>query len=418
MTPTTVSQPVSAPTSNAAGTGSDSTTPAVCLSHLTKRYGDVLALDDVSLSVSPGEFLSILGPSGSGKTTTMRMIGGFELPDTGRVEIAGQDVGHLPPHRRAVNTVFQNYALFPHMNVVDNVAYGLKMQGVAKRERRQRAGEMLELVQLAHAGQRKPGQLSGGMKQRVALARALINQPAVLLLDEPLGALDRKLREDMQIELRRIQMTVGITFVYVTHDQEEALSMSDRIVVMRHGRIEQIGDPATVYDAPATRWVADFVGSSSQLQGKLTSAGSPITVATDVAQIVAGHLAPGLKPGDRVTAIVRPEAMHVALPGETVDHPNQLRATVEEILNMGPQAKVVARTAGGLEVVARGPRSGMSAHVVPGAEVIMHFPTEAVRVYAAEAEPGTAAAGADPDAGAVAGVSPLTRDTSALEAAA
>ena len=403
MTPTTVSQ-----------------SPAVCLSHLTKRYGDVLALDDVSLSVTTGEFLSILGPSGSGKTTTMRMIGGFELPDTGSVEIAGQDVGHLPPYRRAVNTVFQNYALFPHMNVEDNVAYGLKMQGVAKKERRQRAGEMLELVQLSHAGQRKPGQLSGGMKQRVALARALINQPAVLLLDEPLGALDRKLREDMQVELRRIQMTVGITFVYVTHDQEEALSMSDRIVVMRHGRIEQIGNPAAVYDEPATLWVADFVGSSSQLQGKLSGTGSEISVQTDVAQIVAGHLAPGLTPGDRVIAIVRPESMHVALPGEPVDHPNRLTATVEEILNMGPQAKVVARTAGGIEVVARGARSTMSASVVPGAEVTMHFPAEAVRVYAADAEVGPVAAGVDSDAGApnALGVSAATLGSQALEAAA
>jgi ABC-type Fe3+/spermidine/putrescine transport system ATPase subunit len=390
MSTTTVSQPASASAANAVGAGAVDA-PAVCLSNLTKRYGDVLALDDVSLTVSTGEFLSILGPSGSGKTTTMRMIGGFELPDTGVVEIAGRDVGHLPPYRRAVNTVFQSYALFPHMNVEDNVAYGLKMSGVGKKERRVRAGEMLELVQLGHARHRKPGQLSGGMKQRVALARALINQPAVLLLDEPLGALDRKLREDMQIELRRIQTTVGITFVYVTHDQEEALSMSDRIVVMRHGAVEQIGAPAQVYDEPETLWVADFVGSSSQLQGKLALQGTDIVVQTDVAQVHAGYMSPDLASGDRVVAIVRPESVHVSVSGEPVDNPNQLQVTVEEILNMGPQAKIVARTAGGIEFVARGPRATMSASIVPGVEVTMHFPTEAVRVYAADPEVGTEA---------------------------
>jgi spermidine/putrescine ABC transporter ATP-binding subunit len=388
MTTTTVSQPASAPAANAGDGGNGASVPIVCLSNLTKRYGDVLALDDVSLSVATGEFLSILGPSGSGKTTTMRMIGGFEHPDSGTVEIAGENVGHLPPYRRAVNTVFQSYALFPHMNVEDNVAYGLKMSGVGKQERRKRAGEMLELVQLQHARHRKPGQLSGGMKQRVALARALINQPDVLLLDEPLGALDRKLREDMQVELRRIQMTVGITFVYVTHDQEEALSMSDRIVVMRHGRIEQIGAPATVYDEPETLWVADFVGSSSQLQGKVTVQGGEILVDTDVAQLRAGYASPGLSTGDRVVAIVRPEAVHIAGPDEAVEHPNSLRVTIEEILNMGPQAKVVARTAGGLELTARGPRAVMPESVRAGAEVTMHFPSEAVRVYAADPEVG------------------------------
>lgn len=394
MSTTTASQTASEPAAAVAGPAPDASSPAVRLSYLTKRYGDVLALDDVSLTVVRGEFLSILGPSGSGKTTTMRMIGGFELPDTGTVEIDGRDVGHLPAYRRAVNTVFQSYALFPHMSVEDNVAYGLKMSGVAKRERRARAGEMLELVQLAHARHRKPGQLSGGMKQRVALARALINQPAVLLLDEPLGALDRKLREDMQIELRRIQMTVGITFVYVTHDQEEALSMSDRIVVMRHGRIEQIGAPATVYDAPETLWVADFVGSSSRLQGRLGMRGPDMSVQTDVAELSVGHVSPGLGSGDRVVAIVRPESVDVAVPGESVDGPNQLRVTVEEVLNMGPQAKVVARTAGGIEFVARGPRAAMPVEVVPGAEVTMHFPADAVRVYAADPE-APAEAGAD-----------------------
>ncbi len=360
--------------------------PAVRITELKKRYGDVVALDNVSLTIGSGEFLSILGPSGSGKTTTMRMIGGFEHPDSGTVEIAGEDVGHLPPYQREVNTVFQSYALFPHMSVEDNVAYGLRMKGVGKRERRQRAGEMLELVQLDHARLRKPGQLSGGMKQRVALARALINHPAVLLLDEPLGALDRKLREEMQIELRRIQSNVGITFVYVTHDQEEALSMSDRIVVMRHGRIEQIGAPADVYDRPESLWVADFVGASSRLAGRVTEISTVVRLETDVASLIGTYASPEVLVGQRAVAIVRPESVGIALPGTPVDAENQVSVTVEEILNMGSQAKIVARTPGGLEVVARGPRVLLDPAVVAGTEVIMHFDSASVRVYGIDAE--------------------------------
>jgi spermidine/putrescine ABC transporter ATP-binding subunit len=360
--------------------------PAVRLTELKKSYGDVLALDNVSLTIGSGEFLSILGPSGSGKTTTMRMIGGFERPDSGAVEIAGEDVGHLPPYQREVNTVFQSYALFPHMTVEDNVAYGLRMKGVGKRERRQRAGEMLELVQLDHARTRRPGQLSGGMKQRVALARALINHPAVLLLDEPLGALDRKLREEMQIELRRIQSSVGITFVYVTHDQEEALSMSDRIVVMRHGRIEQIGAPADVYDRPETLWVADFVGASSRLAGRVTEISEYVRLETDVAPLIGTYASPEVTVGQRAVAIVRPESVGIAPAGSTVEAENQVRVTVEEILNMGSQAKVVARTPGGIEVVARGPRVALDPAVTAGTEVIMHFGSESVRVYGIDAE--------------------------------
>jgi spermidine/putrescine ABC transporter ATP-binding subunit len=362
-------------------------TPAVRLSHLTRRYGDVLALDDVSLSIGTGEFLSILGPSGSGKTTTMRMIGGFEHPDAGTVEIAGSDVGHLPPYRRDVNTVFQSYALFPHMTVEENVAYGLKMKGVGKRERRGQAAEMLELVQLnGHAG-RRPGQLSGGMKQRVALARALVNHPSVLLLDEPLGALDRKLREEMQIELRRIQTTVGITFVYVTHDQEEALSMSDRIVVMRNGRIEQIGSPGDVYDGPATLWVSDFVGSSSHIAGKVSAAGESVRLDTDVAPLDAAWSSPGLAVGDRAVAVVRPEHIEVSGADDAVGV-NAVRVTVEEILNMGSQAKIVALTPGGTELVANVLRKELDASVRPGEAVTMRFKSDAVRLYAPDAVAG------------------------------
>ena len=367
--------------------------PAVRLDGLTKRYGDVLALDGISLEIRAGEFLSILGPSGSGKTTTMRMIGGFEHPDAGSIEIAGRDVADLPPYRRAVNTVFQSYALFPHMTVLDNVAYGLRMAGVGKGQRRTRAAEMLELVQLSGSGHRRPSQLSGGMKQRVALARALVNHPDVLLLDEPLGALDLKLREDMQVELRRIQTTVGITFVYVTHDQEEALSMSDRIVVMRSGHIEQVGTPAETYDTPASLWVADFVGASTRLTGTLEDAGDAVRVRTDVATVEAGWASPGLAAGDRAIVVVRPEEVALAVGSpEGGERVNEIRATVREILNMGAQAKVVAHTPGGAELTARGPRAALDAAIHPGVEVSMSFRPSAARVYAEDpAVDGTAA---------------------------
>src|SRR3954451_10275771 len=232
---------------------------------LAKRYGDVHAVAGVTLDVEHGEFFTFLGPSGSGKTTTLRLIAGFELPDAGRVELGGQDVSRVPAYARDVNTVFQDYALFPHMTVQENVEYGLRIKGVARAERRTRAGEALEMVRLPDVGARKPAQLSGGQRQRVALARAIVNRPRVLLLDEPLGALDLKLRQEMQVELKRIQSEVGITFVYVTHDQEEALTMSDRLAVFDQGRIVQIGAPAQVYEHPATEFVAGFVGTSNVL---------------------------------------------------------------------------------------------------------------------------------------------------------
>jgi putative spermidine/putrescine transport system ATP-binding protein len=233
---------------------------------LAKRYGAVRAVDGVSLDIAHGEFFTLLGPSGSGKTTTLRLIAGFELPDAGRVELGGRDVSHVPPYARDVNTVFQDYALFPHMTVAENVAYGLRIKGIGRSERRARAAEALEMVRLPDVGSRKPAQLSGGQRQRVALARAIINRPRVLLLDEPLGALDLKLRQEMQVELKRIQGEVGITFVYVTHDQEEALTMSDRLAVFDQGRIVQVGAPAEVYEHPATAFVAGFVGTSNLLE--------------------------------------------------------------------------------------------------------------------------------------------------------
>lgn len=241
--------------------------PAVRFSGVSRYFGEVKAVDQVDLDILDREFFTLLGPSGSGKTTCLRLIAGFERPDAGHIYLYDQDVSGLPPYERDVNTVFQDYALFPHMTVADNVAYGLMIKKVPKAERQRRVEEMLDMVRLSGLGQRKPGQLSGGQRQRVALARALINHPRVLLLDEPLGALDLKLRQQMQVELKDIQQRVGITFVYVTHDQEEALTMSDRLAVFNHGRIEQIGSPAEIYEHPATSFVAGFVGVSNLVGG-------------------------------------------------------------------------------------------------------------------------------------------------------
>jgi len=240
--------------------------PDVRLAGVRKTYGDVVAVDGIDLEVAPGEFFTLLGPSGSGKTTTLRMIAGFEIPDAGSVELAGQDVSRLPPYDREVNTVFQDYALFPHMTVADNVEYGMRVRKVPRSERSTRATEALEMVRLSGFESRKPNELSGGQRQRVALARAIVNRPRVLLLDEPLGALDLKLREQMQVELKRIQGDVRITFIYVTHDQDEALTMSDRIAVFNEGRVEQVGVPAEIYERPATRFVTGFVGVSNLLE--------------------------------------------------------------------------------------------------------------------------------------------------------
>jgi putative spermidine/putrescine transport system ATP-binding protein len=241
-------------------------TPDVLLAGVRKTYGDVVAVDRVDLEIAPGEFFTLLGPSGSGKTTTLRLIAGFERPDQGRIELHGRDVTRVAPYERDVNTVFQDYALFPHMTVGENVGYGLRVKGVGRRERAKRVAEALELVQLPGVAARKPIQLSGGQRQRIALARSLVNRPRVLLLDEPLGALDLKLRQEMQVELKRIQQEVGLTFVYVTHDQEEALTMSDRLAVFNEGRIEQLGAPADVYERPATEFVAGFIGVSNVIE--------------------------------------------------------------------------------------------------------------------------------------------------------
>ncbi|MCB1355157.1 MAG: ABC transporter ATP-binding protein [Maritimibacter sp.] len=251
-------------------------THAVEFDHVSRHFGEVRAVDDVTVAIAEGSFFAMLGPSGSGKTTCLRLISGFERPSAGHVRIFGANSESLPPNRRPVNTVFQDYALFPHLNVRENVAYGLMVQGVDKLARRDAAEEMLELVKLAGFGDRKPAQLSGGQRQRVALARALVNKPKVLLLDEPLGALDLKLREAMQVELKALQRALGITFVFVTHDQSEALSMADRVAVFNHGKIVQLGPPEDIYQRPRTRFVADFVGSANVLSPDLCArAGEP-----------------------------------------------------------------------------------------------------------------------------------------------
>jgi putative spermidine/putrescine transport system ATP-binding protein len=252
------------------------------LANLTKHYGEVVAVAGIDLEIEPGEFFTLLGPSGSGKTTTLRMIAGFEDPSGGTIELAGEDVSGVPPYDRAVNTVFQDYALFPHMTVGENVAYGLRIARVGKAERGRRRDEALEMVRLPGYGDRKPGELSGGQRQRVALARAIVNRPKVLLLDEPLGALDLKLREQMQVELKSIQGEVGITFVYVTHDQDEALTMSNRIAVFNEGKIEQVSPPVELYEQPATEFVAGFVGVSNLLERD----GSRFTIRPEKIQLV------------------------------------------------------------------------------------------------------------------------------------
>jgi len=307
------------------------------LRDLFKRFGDVVAVDGVSLSVAEGEFLTLLGPSGCGKTTTLRMIGGFELPSSGTIAIGGEEMGNRPPYRRPVNTVFQNYALFPHLSVAKNVAYGLEMARVPKAERTRRVGEALEMVRLPGVEGRKPAELSGGQQQRVALARALVNRPRVLLLDEPLGALDLKLRKTMQTELKRLNRETGATFVYVTHDQDEALTMSDRIAVMNAGRVLQLGAPAEIYERPRTRFVADFIGDTNVLDGTLRAASGGIG-AVDVPGV--GPLRVRLPDGDGVvsgpvTLAVRPEKLVPVVADAAPSGWNVLEGTVTDSVYRG-----------------------------------------------------------------------------------
>ena len=314
---------------------------SVELENVTKRFGAMVAVDGLNLSVKPGEFLSLLGPSGCGKTTTLRMLAGFEQPDEGIIRISGQPVQGIPPYKRDVNTVFQAYALFPHMTVAENVAYGLRQKGVGKSEIAARVAEALDMVKMSKLAERKPRQMSGGQQQRVAVARALVNRPSVLLLDEPLGALDRKLREEMQIELKLLQSQLGITFIFVTHDQEEAMSMSDRIAIMLEGHVEQLADPETVYERPASAFVAGFIGRNNFWTG--TSSGNGVH-ADDGTVFVVARPDEHVPTGAPALAAIRPESLilHSSDPGVST---NVLRGEVAGVSHFGDTLQYVVHTA-------------------------------------------------------------------------
>jgi spermidine/putrescine transport system ATP-binding protein len=323
---------------------------------VTKRFGALTAVDAVNLRVRKGEFLSLLGPSGCGKTTSLRMIAGFEQPDAGEILIGGRDAVGVPPYRRDVNTVFQQYALFPHMSVLDNVAYGLKQRGAGRTERYARARSALELVQMTGREKHRPSMLSGGQQQRVALARALVMSPRVLLLDEPLGALDLKLRKEMQIELKRIQEQVGITFIYVTHDQGEALSMSDRVAVMSNGVIEQLDEPRAIYDRPLTPFVADFIGDMNFLAGEVAEAADGgFAVIAGPGVVVRGRGVAAR--GSQVRVGIRPERI-VAVAGVSAGTANSATAEVIAKMYLGDQIQIVAKLPGIGNVIVREQRVG------------------------------------------------------------
>ena len=353
---------------------------AIELKEVSKHFGRVVAVDTVSLSIGDGEFFSLLGPSGCGKTTTLRMIAGFELPTEGDVCIDGQLQGETPPYRRPVNTVFQNYALFPHMTIFQNVAFGLEMQKVPKEEIRQRVLAALEMVQLPGMENRKPDQLSGGQQQRIALARALVNRPKVLLLDEPLGALDLKLRKAMQLELKALQHRVGITFIYVTHDQEEALTMSNRIAVMNHGRVLQVGTPEEIYEQPTDRFVADFIGETNFLEGQARE-----SQAGEAAVVVGGVLTlyvpmeGRVEIGEEVTVAIRPEK--ISLHAEPAG-PRAIPGIVQEVIYTGTDTRYLVQLTEKAIVAVRQQNVGIGAPVVfpVGAKVYLHWQPESARL--------------------------------------
>ena len=322
-------------------------TPSVSLESVTKRFGGFTAVDDLDLEIASGEFFTLLGPSGCGKTTTLRMMAGFEEPSAGTIRIDGEDQVGRPAYKRPTNTVFQSYALFPHLSVGDNVSFGLKRQGVSSSEISRRVDSELERVGLPGEKNRRPAQLSGGQQQRVALARALVNLPKVLLLDEPLGALDLKLRKGLQVELKRIQREVGITFVYVTHDQEEALTMSDRIAVMNHGRIEQVSMPEDVYERPTTTFVAGFIGVSNLMPGVVESSAPERTRVRLDAGVALDARGNGFRDGERCHAVVRPEKLLIKTAEEaTGDGWPSVEGTVESSVYLGTATQIVVRVKG------------------------------------------------------------------------
>ena len=350
----------------------------VTLVALTKRFSDVVAVDAIDLHVSGGEFFSLLGPSGCGKTTTLRMVAGFDEPTSGQILLDGVDVADRPPYKRNVNTVFQSYALFPHLRVYDNVAFGLRRSGVDKSEVRRRVAAALEQVELTGLERRKPAQLSGGQQQRVALARALVMRPAVILLDEPLGALDAQIRRTLQVELKALQEEVGLTFVYVTHDQEEALTMSDRLAVMHDGRIEQLGAPKLVYEQPDSRFVASFLGISNLLSGTATRRnGDRCVVQVGGFELVAGAGNVGAQGETKV--IIRPERVRVE--SHEVTGENRIPGLVERVVYRGSSDQVFVRLPGGEQLQALVQSAGGRGHE-PGEAVRLHLPADALRVLA------------------------------------
>ena len=365
------------------------------LSKLTKRFDVVTAVDGIDLNIPAGEFFSLLGPSGCGKTTTLRMIAGFERPTSGEIFLDGTDVAYTPPHQRNVNTVFQNYALFPHLNVCDNIAYGLKRAKRPKAEIRERVGKALELVQLPGYEGRQPSQLSGGQQQRVALARALVLNPAVLLLDEPLGALDAKLRKALQIELKSLQQEVGITFLYVTHDQEEALTMSDRLAVMKDGHIEQVGAPQDVYEDPETLYVADFLGVSNLMQASIVSTGtSACRVAVDSYELQTRGTDRDVTGEAKI--VIRPERIELEEHGSP-SGPNRIPAMVERVVYAGSEIQVIVRAATGEALQALVQNTGGEIPWEQGTPVQLHLPVDALRVLPSGSDDEPSLEGEEPD---------------------
>jgi spermidine/putrescine transport system ATP-binding protein len=351
---------------------------------LVKRFGDVTAVDGISVQVAGGEFFSLLGPSGCGKTTTLRLIGGFERPDGGRILLDGRDMAQTPPHKRPVNTVFQSYALFPHLTVGQNVAFGLRFQGVPKEQATKRVAGVLGLVRLEGLEGRRPTQLSGGQQQRVALARALILNPDVLLLDEPLGSLDAKLRKALQLELKAIQQEIGITFVYVTHDQEEALTMSDRIAVMKEGRIVQVGDPRQIYEEPETAYVADFLGVSNlmdaQASGRKANGESTVTIGDVEVVATKGDL----DASGAVKLVIRPERARIEDQGSAGT--NRIPAMVDRTVYVGSTMQVIARLPGGQTVQVLIPNRGGAEAYPQGTPISLFLPPEDLRVLRGDGE--------------------------------
>ena len=350
----------------------------VQLTELTKTFeGDVVAVDGIDLYMPAGEFFTMVGPSGCGKTTTLRMIAGFEQPTSGLILLDGADMAQVPPHKRHVNTVFQSYALFPHLDVAGNVAFGLKYQRCTKEEEKQRVAEALELVQLTGYERRKPGQLSGGQQQRIALARALVLRPRVLLLDEPLGALDARLRKNLQVELKALQAELGITFVFVTHDQEEALTMSDRLAIMNGGRVEQAGSPKDVYEEPETVFVATFLGVSNLLQAE-SAGGDAGGCALKVGERTLHARQGATGATGSVTAMIRPERVGIEPQGGAGE--NRLPGLVERAVFLGGATELHVRVLGGDLLKATVPNDGSTEDYGEGAAVTVHLPAEAVRV--------------------------------------